>query len=663
MISDATNRMTNTTRPSPTPVNLQTPSRSLRARITRVDYSNSGTGKSARRRGTSSRASSVFTDVGEGHEGNEENVNVGSPLPVKTPVTPAFRKAGSTGSNHTAFKLGPADDIFSNIEVSAEDTIIEQPHPLTTLFDGFASILGLLWRMTLLPWKWMYKRRAALKLIVVFLIVSTLFYFLREYQPSRGERHYVRVPVVDTKPSLPLPPTEQDSDQEWEKVRQEYPRLSDGIKRVQGTVEVLETRVQETETRYDGLEKNVQSLETKHDGLKTQHEELITQHEGLATVVADQKRSIENVVDNVQAVERKQAEHNQKLDELRQARDEDQDRMRRELEAAEQKRAELATQVDNHGIKLSSVETNANRLETKIDSVRDAWREELTATEKTMNTKIDHNILYLRDDYTRLALHVSDLAEVVLKVASNPRRHSEDLLPPDYALGSGGGRIIPKLTSMRYSVGFGTPFLDLVGYKRKPGKDPMTLLQPETQPGNCWPMKGSIGQFGIQLIRPIIPTALTIEHAPKESWTSHESISALRHFELYAVYNPSSTFETAAAANATNTDMDANATTPPPRLHLLTAEFNPHVSATTTFAVPGTVVEALRGVLERTGVAVPAVMVKVKGNWGHEEWTCVYRVRVHGEPVGDRGLEKAGEEEGAVGEVVRDGSADVGDGV
>ncbi|KAI8817240.1 UNC-like C-terminal-domain-containing protein [Fimicolochytrium jonesii] len=660
MISDATNRMTNTTRPSPSPVNnaLQTPSRSLRARITRVDYSNSGTGKSARRRGTSSRASSVFTDVGEGNEGNEENVNVGSPMPVKTPVTPAFRKAGSTGSNHTAFRFDPADDIFSNIEVSAEDTIIEQPHPLTTLFDGFASILGLLWRIALLPWKWMYKRRAALKLIVVFLIVSTLFYFLREYQPSRGERHYVRVPVVDTKPSLPLPlpPREQVLDQEWERVGQEYQRLSGGIERVQGSVEVLETRVQEMETRHDGLEKNVQGLETKHDGLKTQHE-------GLATVVADQKRIIENVVDNVRAVERKQAEHDQRWDEIRQARDEDQDRVRRELEAAEEKRAELATQVDDHGMKLSSVETNANRLETKIDSVRDEWREELTATERTINTKIDHDILYLRDDYTRLAQRVSDLAEVIDKAASNPRRHSEDLLPPDYALGSGGGRIIPKLTSMTYSVGFGTPFLDLVGFKRKPGKDPMMLLQPETQPGNCWPMKGSIGQFGIQLIRPIIPTALTIEHAPKESWTSHESISALRHFELYAIYNPSSTFQTAAAANATNTDIDTNATTPPPRLHLLTAEFNPHVSATATFAVPGTVVEALKGVLERTGVAVPAVMVKVKGNWGHEEWTCVYRVRVHGEPVGGRGLEKAKEEEGAVGDVLRDGSADVGAGV
>jgi hypothetical protein len=58
---------------------------------------------------------------------------------------------------------------------------------------------------------------------------------------------------------------------------------------------------------------------------------------------------------------------------------------------------------------------------------------------------------------------------------------------PDYALASSGGRIDPRHTSATYSL-ISPTFERLIGSMYKKG--PKVILDPNTAPGNCWPMSG-----------------------------------------------------------------------------------------------------------------------------------------------------------------------------
>jgi hypothetical protein len=99
--------------------------------------------------------------------------------------------------------------------------------------------------------------------------------------------------------------------------------------------------------------------------------------------------------------------------------------------------------------------------------------------------------------------------------------------------------------------------------------------------------------------------------------------------ELYAVFSSSFKPNPSSIVQIASVDPESLRQPPPQGLLLASGVFNPHHSSPQTFAVRPNVIESLRSLKKRVGT----VLVRVVENHGNSEWTCVYRVRVHGEEV------------------------------
>ncbi|KAA8585092.1 hypothetical protein FQN60_003786 [Etheostoma spectabile] len=99
-------------------------------------------------------------------------------------------------------------------------------------------------------------------------------------------------------------------------------------------------------------------------------------------------------------------------------------------------------------------------------------------------------------------------------------------------------------------------------------QSPRVVIQPDVYPGNCWAFKGSQGYLVIRLSLRILPTSFCMEHIPKALSPTGNITSAPRNFTVF----------------------------------------------------------------EKNDRAFQIIEVRVLSNWGHPEYTCMYRFRVHGEP-------------------------------
>ncbi|XP_033916663.1 SUN domain-containing protein 3-like [Melopsittacus undulatus] len=171
----------------------------------------------------------------------------------------------------------------------------------------------------------------------------------------------------------------------------------------------------------------------------------------------------------------------------------------------------------------------------------------------------------------------------------------------DYALKSSGAAVIPEYTSPSYRssaykiVLFSLLSLDYV-------RSPELILEKENHPGNCWPFHGSQGHVLIKLSVPIIPRAVTMDHVSGPPLLKNGVSSAPKDFAVYAVTE----------------DQEEQLL----GLFVFLAPLNP----TQTFQLKN----------EISG-SVNYILLRVLSNWGHPDYTCVYRFRVHGDPASKEG--------------------------
>ncbi|KAL4858223.1 tRNA pseudouridine(38/39) synthase [Chlorella vulgaris] len=147
------------------------------------------------------------------------------------------------------------------------------------------------------------------------------------------------------------------------------------------------------------------------------------------------------------------------------------------------------------------------------------------------------------------------------------------------------------------------------------------LLAPFSQPGECLPLVGSSGYVDVRLTEPIRPSAVTYEHVPAAIQRSLNIGSAPRNLTLSGFLgmpppHPSSPVE----AQKRYAD---SGTAPPAEVHL--ASFS--VNATGRHTVHTFPVE-----LAAREVLIDHVRLSFSSNHGRREYTCLYRLRVHGTP-------------------------------
>lgn len=203
---------------------------------------------------------------------------------------------------------------------------------------------------------------------------------------------------------------------------------------------------------------------------------------------------------------------------------------------------------------------------------------------------------------------------------------------PDYALWSAGGRVVGQLTSPTY--------VPHPRWWKRVWNSELTHLRPtelaitpDNRAGNCWPMHGSHGSLGVKLVEDIAPRSITVEHlsrhlayrndtAPKQiSVWGLQPIRGRRHTgNLYVTKGLYLSIEHGL-----------------PHLHpeyyyrdfVLLGNLTYDILADT----PIQTLELIREV-EELDLFMDTLLFVFENNWGNGDYTCIYRVRVHGKSLG-----------------------------
>ncbi|KAM9125678.1 SUN domain-containing protein 1 isoform 6-T10 [Pangshura tecta] len=169
----------------------------------------------------------------------------------------------------------------------------------------------------------------------------------------------------------------------------------------------------------------------------------------------------------------------------------------------------------------------------------------------------------------------------------------------DFALESGGGSILSTRCSETYETK--TALISLFGIPLWYfSQSPRVVIQPDMYPGNCWAFKGSQGYLVVRLSMMIYPTAFALEHIPKTLSPTGNITSAPKEFSVYGLED----------------EYQEEGT--------LLGQY--------IYDQEGESLQMFQ-VTEKNENAFQIVELRIFSNWGHTEYTCLYRFRVHGKPT------------------------------
>jgi SUN domain-containing protein 1/2 len=218
----------------------------------------------------------------------------------------------------------------------------------------------------------------------------------------------------------------------------------------------------------------------------------------------------------------------------------------------------------------------------------------------------------------------------------------DNLARPDFALHSAGAMVIPSLTSdtleLRPKSILGKALGALTWTQYPIGRAPVVALHHDVHNGMCWPFEGSRGQLGISLVAPVVISDISVEHVARE--VAFDMKSAPRDFEVWALVEGKDNLqkvkewkaeklrrrrEAEERGETVEEEAPLPKTLPQSVEYIRIANFTYDIEAPKsiqTFPID----EDIRDLELDFGV----IVFMVQNNWGHD-YTCLYRVRVHGE--------------------------------
>jgi len=190
----------------------------------------------------------------------------------------------------------------------------------------------------------------------------------------------------------------------------------------------------------------------------------------------------------------------------------------------------------------------------------------------------------------------------------------------DYALALGGGYVVQGAHTETYKKPQPCPN-GIIGYTRGalfgcyyPTKDINSMLSTNNDPGSCWAMTGSKGYAVIKLRESVIIDGFSFEHLSYS--TSYDSTSAPKEIEFYGL--------TSALFNSTTKRSNGNGSVFAEELGDKLAVMNYQLTDSLPKIIP---------LLHENQKAYDYVKFQVLSNHNNTDYTCIYRIRVHGQPV------------------------------
>lgn len=126
------------------------------------------------------------------------------------------------------------------------------------------------------------------------------------------------------------------------------------------------------------------------------------------------------------------------------------------------------------------------------------------------------------------------------------------------------------------------------------------ILESFVMPGDCWPIRGQEGTAVIALTRDVLVTKVTLEHTPRSQLPSNTVLATPKHFSLWGIHDE----------NEYERGSD-------------------HFFGQFEYSLAKPEVQSFF-VIHPSNKTFRFVEFKVESNHGHPDFTCVYRVRVHG---------------------------------
>lgn len=293
-------------------------------------------------------------------------------------------------------------------------------------------------------------------------------------------------------------------------------------------------------------------------------------------------------------------------------------------DSVSQELKELEARVESELLRLTREIKSGNdgsaEAKRSLQAQLDALQRRVSELTDSVDSKIE--AARLSQEQASVALSDEQLREVVRLVNANQRAvgaqslgedqvreliqkelevfAADRLNMSDWALGAAGARILHAYTSDRYGSSLLGHLLGQVG------EPPSALLTPSLVMGHCWAFPGEQGNATIQLPRRIKPTAFSLDHVSRG--VARDFRSAPQHFKVWGYTDK------AAVADESK--------------GVLLGEYRYDIygAQVQTFAVqPDAQLDAEQ--------SFSVVKLAVSSNYGHEDFTCVYRFRVHGDAV------------------------------
>lgn len=246
--------------------------------------------------------------------------------------------------------------------------------------------------------------------------------------------------------------------------------------------------------------------------------------------------------------------------------------------------------------------TSSERFES------DVWKRALETTYVDESEDIDWK--------TRLRswLPISDLSPrgIVCSVCNRFCGQSKAMLP-DHALKFSGSQVLYELTSPTFGGGNknATPpiFMQRVTISGMPS--PVAAITDYQHPGTCWPMAGKQGSLGVRLRRPVSVKAVSIDYMDYPHVITSKSAPA--DFEVWGLTHKGNRFWKYPWDSLASLKEDDG------KVYLGKFKYDINkASRVQTFNI------------QAKSPPIKDIVFRFLDNWGHEDYTCIYRVRVHG---------------------------------